>query len=152
MNYLILIVLLAILFSACQSNHLLTESNGTQDTDSNNIRSDSDEQIDPIYSILVNPSIYYVTAEHITAEVTNISHVNRGFGAGYRIEKYTNGRWEAIPLIFDVMAIAWGLDAGQTITLRFSLHQDQFNYQPGTYRVVLVDALGEPSGQFTLIR
>ena len=104
----------------------------------------------PTFSVIVNPSSYDVSVQHITVTFTNTSQVEGSFGLAYRIDRYVNGTWEAVPLDFVVPSIAMILSAGQSTTETFSLHQDQFAYQPGTYRIVFLDGLDDASAQFTL--
>ena len=104
----------------------------------------------PTYSVAAQPQSFPVTAEYITVAITNTSQVEGGYGLGYRIEKRINGNWELVPLNFAVIDIFMILPPGQTNTETFNLHQDQFYYQPGTYRIVLTGVAGEPSAQFTL--
>ena len=104
----------------------------------------------PTYSVVASPSSYDVSAAHITVVITNTSQVDSGFGLAYRIERNVNGTWQTVPLNFAVPSIFMNLAAGQTVTENFSLHQNQFNYQPGSYRIVFLDGLGGASAQFTL--
>ena len=104
----------------------------------------------PTYSVAADPNSYPVNAESITVKIANTSQIEGGYGYAYRIEREINGKWEAVPLEFDVMAIAAILPAGQASKETFSLHQEQYNYRPGTYRIVFLDGLGGVSAQFTL--
>jgi len=102
------------------------------------------------FSVTASPSSYDVSAAQISIVITNTSQVEGTFGLSYRIERSVNGRWEIVPLNFNIPDIAMILAAGQSITENFSLHQNQFSYQPGTYRIVFLDGLGGASAQFTL--
>jgi len=104
----------------------------------------------PTFSVAVNPSSYDVSAQQITVTITNTSQVEGSFGLAYRIDRNVNGRWEPVPLDFVVPSIAKILPAGGSTTETFSLHQDQFAYQPGTYRIVFLDGLDGASAQFAL--
>lgn len=102
------------------------------------------------YSIVARPSSYSIDAESITVRITNTSQVEGGYGCAYRIDRNANGKWETIPLDFDVQTIAVILPAGETYTETFSLHQNQYNYQSGRYRIVLLDGLNNASAEFKL--
>lgn len=102
------------------------------------------------YTVVADPSVYDISADSITVKITNTSQAEDGYGYAYRIERNNNGKWESIPLEFDVMEIAAILPAGQTNTEKFSLHREQYDYQSGDYRIVFLDGLGGASAQFTL--
>ncbi|WRS26810.1 immunoglobulin-like domain-containing protein [Oscillospiraceae bacterium MB08-C2-2] len=104
----------------------------------------------PAYRVEASPASYAVDAPSITVKITNTSQVEGGYGYMYRIEREVNGSWQAIPLDFNVIEIFVTLPAGQTNTEEFSLFQEQYDYQPGTYHIVLSDGLGGASAQFTL--
>ena len=104
----------------------------------------------PTFSAVVSPNIYSVSAEYITVEIVNTSEVEGWYGFGHRIERYVNGTWEIVPLEFFVVDLAMLLSAGYSAPYYFSLHQDQFDYQPGRYRIVLTGVPGEPWAEFTL--
>ena len=102
------------------------------------------------FTVAANPSTLDVSAAYVAVTITNTSQVEGSFGLNYRIDRNVNGRWEPVPLDFAVASIAMILPAGQSTTESFSLHQNQFYYQPGTYRIVFLDGLGGASAQFTL--
>lgn len=102
------------------------------------------------YSVAAEPRSYSITADSITVKIINTSQVEGGYGYAYRIEQKVNGKWEAVPLEFDVMEIAAILPAGKTSTETFSLHQEQYDYAPGTYRIVFLDGLGGATAEFSM--
>lgn len=102
------------------------------------------------YSVAADPRSYSVTADSITVKITNTSQVEGGYGLAYRIEQKVNGKWEAVPLDFVVMEIFAILPAGKDYTETFSLHQEQYDYEPGTYRIVFLDGLNGASAEFKL--
>jgi hypothetical protein len=106
--------------------------------------------VNPTYSVSVQPNTLPVTAASISVRITNTSQVEGSFGLSHRIDRRVGGRWETVPLNVDVPDIAMILAPGQTITETFSLHQDQYDYQPGTYRIVFLDGLDGASAPFTL--
>lgn len=104
----------------------------------------------PTYSMSATPASYPVAAEQITVTITNTSTVEGGYGLYYKIQRKVEGGWKTVPLEFDVNDIAVILMPGKSSSESFSLHQSQYDYQPGTYRIVLQDGGGNASAQFTL--
>lgn len=104
----------------------------------------------PAYSIVAEPAICDISAASVTVKITNTSQVQGGYDYSHRIERKKDGNWE--PLALD---ITWNdswvdLPAGQTNTEKFSLHQGQYDYQPGSYRIVFLHSLSGASAEFNL--
>lgn len=130
----------------------VTVQNGTSNIKESPDSSEAQPQAEqPAYIVAADPSIYEITATSISVKIINLSAVEGGYGYAYRIERKMNGGWEIVPLEFDVQAIAAILPAKQANTETFSLHHEQYDYTPGTYRIVLLDGLGGASAEFALL-
>ncbi len=108
------------------------------------------EQSIATYEVTPKLGVYDLSTESITVDITNTSDIDGGFGRHYRIEQQTDDGWAPLP--FDIIVTEdWIiLPAGETQTHTYSLLQDQYNYRPGTFRVVLLGVTGEPSVEFEL--
>ena len=104
----------------------------------------------PTFRVVANPDSYAASANFITVQITNTSSVEGYYGYSYRIERQTGNAWEELPLYIEVNDVAAILPAGATSTEQFELHQKQYNYQPGIYRIVLTDGLNNAAAEFTL--
>ena len=102
------------------------------------------------YSVAANPDRYEMSADSITVDITNTSDVDGGFGRYYRIEQRSDGGWIPLPLEIIVTEDWPLLPAGETQAQSYNLFQDQYDYSPGTYRIVLTGVAGEPSVVFEL--
>ena len=102
------------------------------------------------YRVTANPDRYEVSTDSITVNITNTSDVDGGFGRYYRIEQRTDGEWIPLPLEIIVTEDWPLLPAGETQAQSYSLFQDQYDYSPGAYRIVLTGVSGEPSAEFDL--
>ncbi len=105
---------------------------------------------EPAYEVTLKPGVYELSTESITVDITNTSAVDGGFARHYRIEQQTDGNWTTLPLEIIVTEDWILLPAGETQAHAYNLLQDQFDYRPGTYRVVLLGVDGEPSVEFEL--
>jgi hypothetical protein len=105
---------------------------------------------EPAYEVETERGRYGVSTDSITVNITNTSNVEGGYGRHYRIEEKAGERWTPLPLEIIVTEEWFILPAGETQAQSYNLFQDQFDYSPGTYRIVLTGVAGEPSVVFEL--
>ncbi len=104
----------------------------------------------PTYEITPKLGVYDLSTNAITIEIANTSDTNGGFGRYYRIEQQTDDGWAPLPLDIIVTEDWIILPAGETQEHSYNLCQDQFDYRPGVYRIVLLGVAGDPSVKFSL--
>ena len=75
-------------------------------------------------------------------------------GTDYTIEAHDGAGWVKVPLEFGVEDLGLLLDPGETHRLSVYLYTDQYEYTPGSYRVVKEVTVAETqvtaTGEFTI--
>ena len=96
---------------------------------------------EPAYEISHRLGTYDLGTQSIAVDITNPSDMDGSFARDYRIERQTNEGWAPLPLEIIVTWDMIALPAGETTTQSYNLHQDQYEYEPGTYRFVFSNTL-----------
>ena len=102
------------------------------------------------YYVSIEKPSYSVSTDAVVVNITNASYTDGGFDGRYRLESKVGTEWQALPLEIPAADEWIPLPADGVLAHSYSLLQNQYEYSPGIYRIVLLGVQGEPSVEFAL--